>query len=65
MVSKITEAKITQKGIAGSWTTPGNGHDLCLLSGFVAAHALGASYPFANDKDLCAEFERARGVLGQ
>ena len=48
----------------GSWTTPGNGHDLSLCSGIAAAHSLGAQYPFHNDKELCSEFVRARRVIG-
>ena len=30
----------------GSYATPGNGHDLSLLSGLVVANQLGADYPF-------------------
>jgi hypothetical protein len=30
----------------GAHTTPGNGHDLSLLSGLIAANAIGAEYPF-------------------
>lgn len=49
----------------GSWTTPGNGHDLSLCSGIAAAHALGARYPFLEmGPDMCAEFVRARRVIG-
>lgn len=33
----------------GSWTTPGNGHDLSLCSGLAVAHAIGAAYPFADN----------------
>ena len=29
-----------------NWTTPGNTHDMSLLSGIVTAHAIGADYPF-------------------
>ena len=29
-----------------NWTTPGNCHDMSLLSGFVVANACGAKYPF-------------------
>ncbi|MCA9619318.1 MAG: FAD-dependent oxidoreductase, partial [Myxococcales bacterium] len=32
----------------GSWTTPGNGHDLSALSGLVVAAAVGAPYPFTH-----------------
>jgi hypothetical protein len=48
-----------------SWTTPGNGHDLSLCSGIAAAHALGARYPFVDDKAMCREFGFARKVIGQ
>ncbi len=55
----------TQIAFCGSWTTPGNGHDLSLCSGLAAAHALGAAYPFGGNPQLVAEFERARSVVGQ
>ena len=32
-----------------SYTTPGNGHDLSLLSGLVVAHGLTGYYPFGNE----------------
>lgn len=40
----------------GSYATPGNGHDLSLLSGLVIAHALGAPYPFADHLKARADF---------
>ncbi len=49
----------------GSWTTPGNGHDLSFCSGLAAAHAVGAAYPFADNAELVEEFDRVRSVLGQ
>jgi predicted NAD/FAD-binding protein len=55
----------TQIAFCGSWTTPGNGHDLSLCSGLAAAHSLGAAYPFAGDKTLVEEFARVRSVVGQ
>ena len=55
----------TQIAFCGSWTTPGNGHDLSFCSGLAAAHALGAAYPFAGDRELEEEFARVRNVLGQ
>jgi predicted NAD/FAD-binding protein len=48
---------------AGSYTTPGNGHDLSLLSGLVVANALGAPYPFEDDPDARADFERLRRFM--
>ena len=47
----------------GSYMTPGNGHDLSLLSGFVAASALGAPFPFSRDPDARADYLRLRGML--
>ena len=47
----------------GSYMTPGNGHDLSLLSGFVAASALGAPFPFASDVDANADYLRLRRLL--
>ena len=48
----------------GSMSTPGNGHDLSLCSGFAAAAAIGADYPFAADADAAADFARLRGIMG-
>ncbi len=48
----------------GSFATPGNGHDLSLLSGLVVAHALGADYPFGSNAVARADFERMRGIMG-
>ena len=45
-------------------STPGNGHDLSLCSGFAAAAAIGADYPFAADADAAADFARLRGIMG-
>jgi hypothetical protein len=51
---------------AGSYATPGNGHDLSLLSGLVAAFALGAPYPFAHDARAARDFVRmARFLHGE
>lgn len=44
----------------GAYVTPGNGHDLSLLSGLVAASALGAPYPFPDDLEAAADFELLR-----
>lgn len=40
------------------------GHDLSLLSGFVVAHALGADYPFPDDKEARKDFDRLRVLMG-
>lgn len=48
---------------AGSYATPGNGHDLSLLSGLVAAFALGAPYPFAGDDRAARDFVRMARFL--
>jgi predicted NAD/FAD-binding protein len=47
----------------GSYTTPGNGHDLSLLSGLVVANALGAPYPFADDDGAHEDFRLLRGLM--
>jgi predicted NAD/FAD-binding protein len=48
---------------AGSFTTPGNGHDLSLLSGLVVANAVGAPYPFEHDPRARSDFERLRRFM--
>jgi predicted NAD/FAD-binding protein len=57
----------------GAHTTPGNGHDLSLLSGLIAANAIGAEYPFDQagegvDKVLeakaHADFGRLQAIMG-
>ncbi len=51
---------------AGSYATPGNGHDLSLLSGFVVARALGAPYPFEGNAAARADLDRlSRFMLGR
>lgn len=48
----------------GSAVTPGNGHDLSLLSGIIAATELGAEYPFATeDKKAERDFELLRKMM--
>ena len=50
----------------GSYTTPGNGHDLSLLSGLVVADALGAPYPFREDAGALEDFRLLRkSMLGR
>ena len=48
---------------AGNWATPGNGHDLSLVSGLLAARRIGAPYPFAGDAAAAADFERAAALM--
>jgi predicted NAD/FAD-binding protein len=48
---------------AGSYATPGNGHDLSLLSGLVAAFAIGAPYPFSDDDKASRDFVRMARFL--
>lgn len=41
----------------GTFTTPEGGHDLSFMSGLVAAHAVGAPYPFSADhREAVADF---------
>lgn len=48
-----------------NWTTPGNCHDMSLLSGIVAAHAIGADYPFPDAHPHAVnDFKRLRGLMG-
>lgn len=47
----------------GSYVTPGNGHDLSLLSGFVAASAIGAAYPFPDDEAAYADYLLLRRMM--
>lgn len=48
----------------GTFTTPEGGHDLSFMSGLVAAHAIGAPYPFAHDdEDAVADFEQMQKMM--
>jgi hypothetical protein len=47
-----------------NWTTPGNCHDMSLLSGFVCAHAIGARYPFPSNVEAKKDFHRLRDLMG-
>jgi len=47
----------------GSYSTPGNGHDLSLSSGFVIACTLGAAYPF-NNNDAKEDFKKLARIMG-
>jgi hypothetical protein len=47
-----------------NWTTPGNCHDMSLLSGIVCAHAIGADYPFEENVEAKKDFNRLRDLMG-
>jgi predicted NAD/FAD-binding protein/cytochrome b involved in lipid metabolism len=47
-----------------NYTTPGNCHDMSLLSGLIAAHAVGADYPFPDNVEAFKDFGRLRGLMG-
>ena len=47
-----------------NWTTPGNCHDMSLLSGIICAHAIGAKYPFEENKEAKKDFSRLRDLMG-
>jgi len=47
-----------------NWTTPGNCHDMSLLSGIVCAHAIGAQYPFEGNVEAKKDFHRLRDLMG-
>ena len=48
---------------ASSYATPGNGHDLSLLSGFVAARLAGAPYPFPENAEAHADFKQLMSLM--
>lgn len=47
-----------------SFATPGNGHDMSLLSGFAVAQALGAEFPFKSDLRCVSDFDKLCGIMG-
>lgn len=47
-----------------NWTTPGNCHDMSLLSGIICAHAIGAKYPFEGNTEAKKDFSRLRDLMG-
>ena len=55
-----------QRGVyfCGSMATPGNGHDLSLCSGLAVAAAIGAGYPFSDEREAAADLARLRKILG-
>ena len=48
----------------GSYVTPGNGHDLSMLSGLVVANKIGAKYPFQNNEKSLGRFSSFANVNG-
>lgn len=48
----------------GSSVTPGNGHDLSLLSGFVVAKHIGADYPFPENAAALSDFRTLQNMMG-
>eukprot|EP00937_MAST-01D_sp_MAST-1D-sp2_P000463 g463.t1 len=48
----------------GSAVTPGNGHDLSLLSGLVVARAIGAAFPFGGNAAACFDFKALQAMMG-
>jgi len=56
-------ARNRQVYYCGSAFTPGNGHDLSLLSGFVVASELGAPYPFPNTANGIKDFHALRRMM--
>ena len=48
----------------GTFTTPEGGHDLSFMSGLVAAHAIGAPYPFPHDNPRAvADFNQMQRMM--
>jgi len=48
----------------GTFTTPEGGHDLSFMSGLVAAHAVGASYPFGSaNREAAADFRLMQKMM--
>jgi len=47
-----------------NWTTPGNTHDMSLLSGMLCAYAIGAPYPFPEDTEARKDFHRLNDLMG-
>ncbi|MDH4282598.1 MAG: NAD(P)-binding protein [Myxococcales bacterium] len=48
----------------GTFTTPEGGHDLSFMSGLVAAHAIGAPYPFSRDnRSAVADFNQMQRIM--
>jgi len=47
-----------------NWATPGNCHDMSLLSGFLCAAAIGAAYPFPREVEAKKDFYRLNELMG-
>jgi predicted NAD/FAD-binding protein len=48
----------------GTFTTPEGGHDLSFMSGLVAAHCIGAPYPFSGDNaSAVADFNQMQRIM--
>jgi predicted NAD/FAD-binding protein len=48
----------------GTFTTPEGGHDLSFMSGLVAAHCIGAPYPFSRDNvSAVADFNQMQRLM--
>jgi len=48
----------------GTFTTPEGGHDLSFMSGLVAAHAIGAPYPFSSaTPEAAADFRQMQRLM--
>ena len=48
----------------GTFTTPEGGHDLSFMSGLVAAHSIGAPYPFSRDNpNAVADFNQMQRMM--
>jgi predicted NAD/FAD-binding protein len=48
----------------GTFTTPEGGHDLSFMSGLVAAHCIGAPYPFSrDDASAVADFNQMQRIM--
>jgi len=48
----------------GTFTTPEGGHDLSFMSGLVAAHAIGAPYPFSKEnQSAVADFRQMQKLM--
>jgi predicted NAD/FAD-binding protein len=48
----------------GTFTTPEGGHDLSFMSGLVAAHAIGAPYPFSQEnRSAVADFRQMQKMM--
>jgi hypothetical protein len=47
-----------------NYTTPGNCHDMSLLSGLLCAHAIGAPYPFEDNFQAKRDFKMLGSLMG-